>query len=112
MAYVYPPDHASPVKVYQPQLPRGRGWEVGPGNLELVVREFCNLVPLPVLTTLSQGKSSALGVGMDSTSDGVQKCNLSRVFCLPTGHGMYLTRYQAERGWGDGSKGKTFTMHV
>lgn len=49
---------------------------------------------------------------MDSTSDGVQKCNLSRVFCLPTGHGMYLTQYQAERGWGDGSKGKTFTMHV
>lgn len=85
---------------------------MGPGNLELVVREFCNLVHLPVLTTLSQGKSFALGVGMDSTSDGVQKCNLSRVFCLPTGHGMYLTRYQAERGWGDGSKGKTFTMHV
>lgn len=55
VVYLYPSYHTSPVRVYQPELPRyqvpgGRSWEVVPVNLELVVREFHNLAPLPVLT--------------------------------------------------------------
>lgn len=54
VVYLYP-YHTSPVRAYQPELPRyqvpgGRSWEVVPVNLELVVREFHNLALLPVLT--------------------------------------------------------------